>query len=77
MAWLCISDQQRAQGLMTLMWQRQQKQPSSCQAGSIDSLAKQLGAFGCLCGAWGGKHSNLQTEMDDWVARMLKYEQMH
>ena len=41
---------------------------------SIDVLAKQFGVFGCLCGTWSGEQSDLQMEMDDWVAHMLKYE---
>lgn len=42
---------------------------------SVDVLTKQFGVFGCLCGAWGGEHSDLQSAMDDWVAHMLQYEQ--
>lgn len=41
---------------------------------SVDVLAKQFGVFGCLCGAWGGEQSDLQMEMDDWVAHVLKHE---
>jgi hypothetical protein len=40
----------------------------------VDTLAKQLGVFGTLCGAIFGKKSDLQLEMDDWISHIVKNE---
>jgi hypothetical protein len=40
----------------------------------VDTLAKQLGVFGKICGAIFGKKSDLLLEMDDWITHIAKNE---